>query len=142
MDCSAPPTWPRSGRSGTCSSIHRCYERWGETGRRPHAPVGLPAVERRVPLLSCVGTIIQGTSCRTHLTEFSEVELFVHRLCRRSSLAVLSWLFRISCSICSRETPRVAACNTQDIPTVQTSRLMTLPQYVMSSGRTVEIANG
>ena len=31
----------------------------------------LPAVERRVPLRSCVGTIIQATSCRTHLNQFS-----------------------------------------------------------------------
>jgi hypothetical protein len=31
----------------------------------------LPAVERRVPLRSCVGTIIQATSCRTHLTQSS-----------------------------------------------------------------------
>src|SRR5215471_5554899 len=31
----------------------------------------LPAVERRVPLRSCVGTIIQATSCRTHLIQFS-----------------------------------------------------------------------
>ena len=53
-----------------------------------------------------------------------------------------SRLFRSSCTICSRETPRAAACNAQDVPTVQTSPLMTLPQYLMSSGRTVEIANG
>lgn len=32
-------------------------------------------------------------------------------------------------------------CSSQDVPT-QSSPLMTLPQEVMTSGRTVEIANG
>src|SRR5215469_4577266 len=118
---------PRGRGSSVPAAPHRAVASAAYAGR-------LPAVERRVPLRSCVGTIIQATSCRTHLTQFSEVELFVRRLCRRSSSTVLSWLFRISCSICSRERPRGAARNTEDVPTVQTSPPMTLPQYVMSSG--------
>ena len=39
----------------------------------------LPAVERRVPLRSCVGTIIQATSCRTQRIQFSADGLFVRK---------------------------------------------------------------
>src|SRR5215472_6609578 len=66
---------PRGRGSSVPAAPHRAVASAAYAGR-------LPAVQRRVPLRSSVGTIIQATSCRTHLTQFSEVELFVRRLYR------------------------------------------------------------
>ena len=57
---------PRGRGSSVPAVPHRAV-------RKRRCACRLPAVKRRVPLRSCVGTIIQTASCLTHHTQFSAV---------------------------------------------------------------------